>query len=163
MIQLHIDIVLVSHSESCREYNALKEHEEQAILAEQMKEEYKQHSKLLADLAEAELTSETGEKQGLPLLKEARYVGVGYNLVRGAPEGTFRTGGVDPGIKITHHILRFTYHEDKSRFFHGKKGRVPDQVNYQLLSSCSGSNKKRLYSGAKSYQSNLATSVQGEG
>ena len=29
------------------------------------------------------------------------YAGVGYNIIRGNPEGDFNRGGIDAGIKVT--------------------------------------------------------------
>ena len=98
-----------------------------------------------------------------PNLRQARFVGVGYNEIRGAPEGVFSRGGVDPGIKITRHILRFTYNEGKTELFQDQIWNVPDQVIFQLQASCSGSTENRAYSGTRSYQSSLATSIKAEG
>ena len=99
----------------------------------------------------------------LQSLREARYVGIGYNELRGAPEGAFSSGGVDPGVKINRHIFKFTYSQGKTQNFLGRNWCVPDQVNYQMLSSCASSSQRRAYSGTKSYQSDLAASVSAEG
>ena len=92
-----------------------------------------------------------------------RYAGVGYNLIRGSPDGEFRTGGVDPGIKITRHIFGFTYDEGKMGNYMQESMDVPDQVNFQAFASCSSSKTESVYSGSKSYQSNLAVGVEADG
>ena len=46
-----------------------------------------------------------------------RYVGVGYDLIKGSPEGEFNGGGGDPGIKITRHIYDFTYDRNRKAFY----------------------------------------------
>jgi hypothetical protein len=92
-----------------------------------------------------------------------RYVGIGYNLIRGSPEGDFNLGGNDPGIKITHHIFRFTYDENKMASYLGSSMQVPDQVNFQAFSTCASSTEKKAYSGAKSYQEELSVNVEAEG
>lgn len=84
-----------------------------------------------------------------------RYVGVGYNLLRGSPDGDFDRGGIDPGIKSTRAIFDFTYDENKDAYFLGSSMQVPDQVNFQPLSSCSKDHRNSVYSGAKSYQKSL--------
>lgn len=45
-----------------------------------------------------------------------RYVGVGYNLLRGSPDGDFERGGVDPGILSTGVIFEFTYDKGKEAY-----------------------------------------------
>ena len=92
-----------------------------------------------------------------------RYAGVGYNLIRGSPDGEFSTGGVDPGIKITRHIFGFTYDEGKMGNYLQESMDVPDQVIFHAFASCSSSRTENVYSGSQSYQSGLAVSVEAEG
>ena len=92
-----------------------------------------------------------------------RYVGVGYDLVRGSPEGEFRRGGVDPGIKITRHIFGFTYTKGKMAHYFDKSMKVPDEVVFHSFSSCSATESHSAYSGSSSYRNNLASSVQVRG
>ncbi len=129
-----------------REYKTAEKQEKLTNFAEQ--------DKSLQNLANA---------MTLPNLRQARYVGVGYNQIRGAPEGIFSRGGIDPGIKVSRHIHRFTYNEGKIERFLNENWGVPDQVIFQLLSSCSGSTERRAYSGTKSYQSSIAASISVEG
>lgn len=92
-----------------------------------------------------------------------RYVGVGYNLLRGSPNGDFDNGGIDPGILSTRTIFDFTYDEGREAFFRGKTVQVPDQVNFQPSSSCTRTSQNRAYSGAKSYQRALDLGVNAGG
>lgn len=43
----------------------------------------------------------------------ARYAGMGYNILRGNPEGDFVQGGRDPGIHDTRWIFNLTYMSNK--------------------------------------------------
>jgi len=90
-------------------------------------------------------------------------VGIDYNLIRGAPEGEFSSGGIDPGIKITCHIFGFTYNQNKKANYLETSMNVPDQVNFHSFSSCSSSTEKTAYSGTKSYQKELEVNVDAEG
>ena len=45
--------------------------------------------------------NEIAEEQIDRLSLVTRYAGIGYNLVRGNPEGDFNRGGIDPGIRTT--------------------------------------------------------------
>lgn len=92
-----------------------------------------------------------------------RYVGVGYNLLRGSPDGDFERGGVDPGILSTGVIFEFTYDKGKEAYFMDSPMQVPDQVNFQPASSCSTRHKSSVYSGAKSYQKSLNIGVDAGG
>ena len=93
-----------------------------------------------------------------------RYVGVGYNLLRGNPEGDYDRGGIDPGIKITQHIFKFSYYDQgKKAYYRGSENNVPYQVGFQKFSSCSASNMLSAYSGEKSYQRQLSVNVESQG
>ena len=92
-----------------------------------------------------------------------RYVGVGYDLIRGSPEGDFDSGGGDPGIKITHHIFGFTYQKDRKAYYMEQPMSLPDQVNFHASAMCAKSFETRAYSGAKSYQKDLSVSVKAQG
>ena len=98
------------------------------------------------------------------LAAATRFVGVGYNYIRGSPEGDFSTGGRDPGVMITKHILKFTHTREKQAHFAGGTMNIPDQVNFQPENSCLRRDLARAYSGAKSYQEELsvATNVGGK-
>ena len=91
------------------------------------------------------------------------YVGVGYNIIRGSPDGNFDLGGRDPGILLTRSIFTFTYKKNKEAFYLGKSMKVPDQVNFASSSGCSQKRQSYAFSGAKSYQKELSFKVNPEG
>ena len=88
-----------------------------------------------------------------------RYTGVGYNIIRGNPEGDFNRGGIDPGIKTTHVIFAHTYKTGKKAYYRGRPMEVPDQVNFHMSQSCAASHSVQAFSGRKSYMKELDTSV----
>lgn len=101
------------------------------------------------------------DREHNPLSLVTRHVGVGYDLIRGSPEGDFASGGVDPGIKTARHIFNFTYHEKKREYYMGKPYDVPDQVHFQAFQTCCEANV--TYTGAASYQKDLSQSVESDG
>lgn len=108
------------------------------------------------------------EEETDQLTSITRYVGVGYNLLKGSPDGDFILGGADPGVLITKAIFDFTYQEGKEAYFVNQGGKdtvvdVPDQVNFQPVASCSMENKASVYSGEKSYQKSLNYGVDAKG
>ena len=106
---------------------------------------------------------EAKEMQSDLLSAATRFVGVGYNYIRGSPEGEFSSGGRDPGVLITSHILKFTYSEGKKATFAGGPMSVPDQVVFQPEESCFGRDTTSAYSGAKSYQEEIGVGINAEG
>lgn len=103
------------------------------------------------------------EMQSDLLSSATRFAGVGYNYIRGSPEGDFATGGRDPGVLITRRILKFTYTQGKQATYLGSVMNVPDQVVFQPENSCLQNDRTRAYSGAQSYQQELAGGVSAEG
>ena len=89
------------------------------------------------------------------------FVGVGYNLLKGNPEGDATYGGVDPGLLITRKIFKLTWNTNKKSV--DKRFSVPDQVTFAPRSSCVTINKKEVFSGAKSYQEKLNADVKVSG
>lgn len=87
------------------------------------------------------------------------YAGLGYNIIRGNPEGDFNRGGIDPGIKTTRVIFAHTYEMGKRAFYLGRAMELPDQVKFHEVQSCASSNSVNAYSGRKSYMKELETSV----
>ena len=45
------------------------------------------------------------------------FVGIGYDLLRGNPEGDFDKGGIDPGYRLARNILKRTYTKHKRARF----------------------------------------------
>ena len=115
------------------------------------------------DKNEKNLVSQTKEKlaqiQYNQLSLITRYVGSGYNLVKGNPEGDFNYGGVDPGIKTTNEIFAQSYTSGKKVYYMGKAMQVPDQVNFLMTHSCAASHTVKAISGRKSYMNELEAGV----
>lgn len=107
--------------------------------------------------------SEEADEMADQLQAVTRYVGIGYDLLRGSPNGDFDRGGIDPGILSTRAIFDFTYDKGKEAFFMDKTVRVPDQVKFQPSDSCAKEFQSRAYSGAKSYQRALNFNVNAGG
>ena len=59
-------------------------------------------------LAIAESKKESKKADDLPGL---RFLGHGYDLIKGNPDGDLQTGGTDPGIQFTYPLLNFTYEQ----------------------------------------------------
>ena len=58
--------------------------------------------------------------------KGLNFIGVGYDILRGNPDGDLSKGGIDPELKITRKILKLTWNDGKLSV--NKKYKVPDQV-----------------------------------
>lgn len=107
-----------------------------------------------AALTDVKSSSEDiAEEEADKLSSVIRNVGMGYNLLKGSPDGDFDRGGIDPGILRP--IFEFTYEDGKEAFFQQTTVQVPDQVNFQARESCTRRSQSDAYSGAKSYQSSL--------
>ncbi|XP_053406245.1 uncharacterized protein LOC123545505 isoform X2 [Mercenaria mercenaria] len=77
-------------------------------------------------------------------------VGVGYNILRGNPDGTdWRNGGEDPGLLVTRRILKLE----------SEPGSVPNQLVYVRHDSCQSSATDRLIYSPKTYQDHLGHRV----
>jgi len=94
--------------------------------------------------------------------KGLHFVGVGYNLLKGNPEGgEVSNGGVDPGLLFTRKIFKLTWSENKVTV--DNKYKIPEQVSFAPRASCVTSNKKEVFSGSKSYQEKLNADVDVSG
>ena len=91
------------------------------------------------------------------------YVAIGYNLLKGNPDGDYTHGGVDPGIELSRRIFNLTYNGGKDYYYNGKMAPVPDQVAFQSTHSCSSHQIVKVFSGTSSYQDNLDISTDVEG
>lgn len=89
-----------------------------------------------------------------------RFAGMGYNLLRGNPEGDFERGGKDPGLRDTRWIFNLTYRMNKEGLYNGKSVQVPDQVEFQPTQTCASRSLTRAYSGQTSYQKELQRNVK---
>ena len=110
--------------------------------------------------AEQDLAEEEADR----LTSITRYVGVGYNLLKGSPEGEFDRGGADPGILINCGVIfEFTYDEGKEAVFLDEKVQVPDQVGFHPRETCVTKSTENAFSGAKSYQDSLNFGISPSG
>ena len=89
-----------------------------------------------------------------------RYAGMGYNFLRGNPEGDFNLGGKDPGILNTRWIFNLTYTMGREGYYGGKTVAVPDQVNFHPMESRSKKSSTKAYSGQTSYQKELERNIK---
>ena len=97
-----------------------------------------------------------------PPPKGLHYIGVGYNLLEGNPEGgQLSNGGVDPGLLFTRKVFKLTWDTNKVTF--DKKTSLPDQVSFAPRQSCVKTNKKEVVTGSKSYQEKLNVDVSANG
>ena len=92
------------------------------------------------------------------------FVGIGYNIVEGNPEGDDTShGGIDHGLLVSRKIFSLTYKTNKltgdSRY------KVPDQIAYSSRHSCveDKETKASIVFGSKSYQSKLKADVEASG
>lgn len=94
--------------------------------------------------------------------KGLHFVGVGYNLLEGNPEGGDQSnGGVDPGILFTRKVFKLTWDTNKESV--DKQYKVPDQVSFAPRQSCVQTNQKEVFSGSKSYQEKLNVDASSNG
>ncbi|XP_033103765.1 uncharacterized protein LOC117106502 [Anneissia japonica] len=90
----------------------------------------------------------------LPPPSAINFLGVGYNILDGNPDGSdISIGGVDPGLLTTRRVFEMTYN-------YGKKSAdyqyyVPDQVVFMPRSSCANTITKEMFWGTESYQQKL--------
>ena len=78
------------------------------------------------------------------------FLGVGYNLLEGNPDGALSSGGIDPGLLLTRKILDMKYESYKPVVFVGR-------------SSCKTEATKEVIYSSKSYKKKLEVDVQAEG
>lgn len=88
------------------------------------------------------------------VLPEAlHYIGVGYNMIRGNPDGNFwAAGGDDPGLLSTRKVLTLSSYDA-----------VPAEVVYEHHDQCRNTHEFSFFSDPKSYQNKLLERVQSSG
>ena len=91
-------------------------------------------------------------------LKRPVFVGMGYKLLHGNPDGG--DNGLDPGLTFRN-ILQIDFDEGKTRKIRGNSICVPDQVNMIPLSSCTYKETAQIFVGTQTYQKKLSASVDG--
>lgn len=91
--------------------------------------------------------------------KGLKFIGVGYNILKGNPDGgQLSLGGVDPGLLSTRKIFKLTWDTNKTSV--DGLYRVPDEVVFVHRSSCVNTTTNEVFSGAKSYQDKLKVDVK---
>ena len=98
----------------------------------------------------------------LPIPNAIKYIGIGYNIIDGNPEGGSKvSGGVDPGIMVSRRIFKLTYDNEKTT--NDNEYRVPDEVEFQHRSSAYTSKETDTFYGTKSYAKKLSNQVKVDG
>ena len=86
------------------------------------------------------------------------FVGVGYNIINGNPEGgDIHIGGVDPGFLVTRPILKLTYKD--GLVTSDLRYQVPDQVVFTPRSSCVRTSSQETVYGTESYIHRISVDV----
>ena len=88
------------------------------------------------------------------------YIGIGYDLIKGNPEGDFALGGVDPGLRLRS-IFKLT--DANEQPIPSNSPSLPIQIEYTPVHACSSVNIVNAFSGTKSYQKKLDVNVDVEG
>lgn len=82
-----------------------------------------------------------------------RYIGVGYNLLRGNPDGNFwAAGGDDPGLLSTRKVLALSSQAD-----------VPGEIVYEFHDQCRQAHEFSLFYDPQSYQNKLLERITSSG
>lgn len=104
----------------------------------------------------------THASQNVTTAKGLRFLGVGYNVLKGNPDGgNLSHGGVDPGLLFARKIFKLTWDTQKTSV--NGKFRVPDQVVFVHRSSCVENITNEVFSEVKSYQEKLKKDVEVSG
>ena len=104
----------------------------------------------------------TGQDGSLTAPSGVSFVGIGYNIVEGNPEGDDKKhGGIDHGLLVSRKIFSLTYKTNK--LTDGYK--VPDQIAFSSRLSCveDKETKASIVFDSKSYQSKLKADVEASG
>lgn len=90
--------------------------------------------------------------QAAPLPEGLHFIGVGYNLLKGNPDGNFwSAGGDDPGLMTTRKILKLSTDD------------VPSEIVYEYRDVCRQSHEFALFYDPQSYQNKLLESITSSG
>ena len=106
----------------------------------------------------------TGQDGSLTAPSGVSFVGIGYNIVEGNPEGDDKKhGGIDHGLLVSRKIFSLTYKTNEltgdSRY------KLPDQIAFSSRLSCveDKETKASIVFGSKSHQSKLKANVEASG
>ena len=106
--------------------------------------------------------NEEADDSALPTPDGIAFIGSGYDLVRGNPDGQeIKNGGVEPGLLPAKRILEISY--EKGRKSDNNKYLVPDQIRFVVRNSCASSKTHSIITNSNSYQKELKVSVTAEG
>ncbi|XP_011683559.2 uncharacterized protein LOC105447351 isoform X2 [Strongylocentrotus purpuratus] len=98
----------------------------------------------------------------LPTPSAINFIGIGYNILEGNPEGgELGSGGVDPGLLVSRRILELSY--DNAKLSSDSQYRVPDEVYFVPRSSAYTSSSRTTFHGTQSYASKLSAQVDVSG
>ena len=90
------------------------------------------------------------------------FIGIGYNLIDGNPEGgDMSDGGVDPGFLTTRRVFGLTY--DDEHLTSDLQYQVPDQVVFTPRSSCVRTSEQETVYGTESYTKKISVDVSMSG
>ncbi|XP_071954516.1 uncharacterized protein [Antedon mediterranea] len=78
------------------------------------------------------------------------YVGIGYNLLYGNPDGSPTTGALDPGLRTTWRIFSLTLTGNNV---------IPDEIYYTESTTCATTTSKSIYHNEYSYASKFDLDV----
>ena len=106
----------------------------------------------------------TGQDGSLTAPSGVSFVGIGYNIVEGNPEGNDKKhGGIDHGLLVSRKIFSLTYKTNEltgdSRY------KVPDQIAFSSRLSCVEDKETNasIVFGSKSYEAKLKADVEASG
>ena len=85
------------------------------------------------------------------------YIGIGYDLLKGNPEGDFTLGGLDPGLRLRS-IFKLT--DARGRPISRNSQDLPTQIEHTRVHTCSSVHRVNAFSGTKSYQKKLDVNVK---
>ena len=89
------------------------------------------------------------------------YIGIGYDLLKGNPEGDFTLlGGLDPGLRLRS-IFKLT--DAGGQPIPHDSQNLPTQIEYKRVHTCSSVHRVNAFSGTKSYQKKLDVNVKTSG
>ncbi|XP_071492859.1 uncharacterized protein [Diadema antillarum] len=108
------------------------------------------------------LSQHTRPIGALPRPSALNFIGVGYNILDGNPEGAeLSSGGVDPGINIGRRVLGLTWDDDLTST--DGEYSVPDQCVFVPRSSAFTTSTRSTFYGTASYASKLSAQVDVSG
>ncbi|XP_071492860.1 uncharacterized protein [Diadema antillarum] len=104
------------------------------------------------------LSQHTRPTGALPRPSALNFIGVGYNILDGNPEGAdLASGGVDPGINVGRRVFGLTWNS-RAISTDGRYS-IPDQCIFVPRSSAVTTSTRRTFYGTASYASKLSAQV----